>query len=403
LTPSSGYSLAVRNQRAETTAEPVEDDEPEFAPFSVELGEAVAVPSGYALTALRTENEGTHALVATLAADAASGTELDLGRVYGNVEPPALAASRDGLLVAAVADSNPNGRRLQLVRIDDAAAKRFTRGAEIEPPRGETDLFDLEVGDGGGVVVWDEAAPKTDSSIRGSTFSVQQLQLSPVATLSPPDVPAEAPRVVRRPGGFWLAFIARPRTPSRGSGSERTPAPPREPETSEVLVDLGPRRLALIPLDASAKPIGSPLFVGSPEARVLSYDVTTLADGTALLAFRNDSSTPGAEGGAVEWAVARPDGTLAHHVVDSGELAAGGPTLLGGNSGAWLAVSSGERTELAALHADRGHVTPLHAESVVKNAEPLAATGDRLLLARPRGLGAEFLTVACRATPTAKK
>src|SRR4051794_10669678 len=69
-----------------------DDDDEVPDPYAVELGPARADSEGFTLSALRTVKRQTHALIAVVAPDAASGKLVDLGVVHGDPDPPLFAA-----------------------------------------------------------------------------------------------------------------------------------------------------------------------------------------------------------------------------------------------------------------------------------------------------------------------
>ncbi|HMJ15507.1 MAG TPA: hypothetical protein VK524_29025, partial [Polyangiaceae bacterium] len=99
----------------------VDAEEPEPAqPFAVEIGDAVAFGQGFAVAALESTGEQTHARIVTLPADAARGKVTDLGRVQGDVEPPQLAP-RGADVFFALTDHDTVSARLRLGKLTDAA------------------------------------------------------------------------------------------------------------------------------------------------------------------------------------------------------------------------------------------------------------------------------------------
>ena len=392
-TPGARFNLGV-SARAPDAGPDGEDDD-EFLPFSIELGRAAATDGGFAVGALRSESEGMHALVLLVSPLADGGRSVDLGRVYGDVEPPVLAA-RGSTVLLSVSDSNPQGRRLSLVKLEASRPDGVVRGGELEPGRG-FQVHDIEIGPSRALVVWDQQASKQGpSGIWGASVELSTLVPGEPRRIGGEALAAESPRLVRRPGGFWLVFVEHTRGSSADAGVVGRPA--RE-EQSELLVDLGSQSLGVLGLDEQGNPSGSKLAITEPNAHVLSFDVAPTVPGGLVLAWRDDPSGPGAERGQVHGAIVGPDGSVSKHLVDADEVGAGTPSLVPGDR-PWLALGGlGEATRLARVDVGARTVEPPLLETALRGSDVLAASGTRLLLAHPRGMGVEFSVADCSARP----
>jgi hypothetical protein len=58
-----------------------------------------------------------------------------------------------------------------------------------------------------------------------------------------------------------------------------------EPNVEENALDTGNRWLELVPLDKNGSPLAAPIAITRRDRHVLAYDLASLADGSALLAF----------------------------------------------------------------------------------------------------------------------
>lgn len=365
-------------------------------PFAVELGSAAVRPDGFAVSGQRTEAGKTLSFVALVGKRGASGRLVELGRVHGGAEPPRLAA-KGARLVAAVPDSDAAGGTLRLASISDAGGRvDVTWGAEVSEGHDQSPAFDVALGGDRGALVWDVFDKKAGkASVLGASFSANDVSnVTRERRLSPEDDDAEMPRLVARPGGFWLAWISGSPPADEKTSDAGSPAPPQ-------LLELGRRALKLMPLDANAAPTASPIAITRADAHVLVYDLAVGPRGHALLAWRDDDTAPGAEARTVYLAKVAAGGGLDTSRIENEEVGAGVPVLLvppgkpPAKLLAWLALAGlGNATRLGNLSADLG-LGELAAEPVVNNAEPLAARDDQLLIAQPRGLAAELSVVRC--------
>jgi hypothetical protein len=377
------------------------DDPPPDVPFSVEVGQALAYGSGFAVAALKSSARSTQAIVALVDERAASGRSIDLGAVHGAAPPPRLAGG-PGRVVVAVADSDASGGTMQLAAIEDPARAPKVAWAR-EPAAGwdTSGTFDVGLNDTHGLLVWEDVAPGsacgTISTVR---FDADTLVSSKADAVSTHAASAEAPRVVSRPGGFWLGWISRP---GCGEGPMTRSAGGRSSDDEHgPALDLGAGSLEVLRLDSRGDRSGEPVRVTGPLAHVIAYDIVALPDGGALLVFRDDTASPGAERTVVRLALVGVDGTVERSEIVDEAIGAGVPSLLvdtqsvGGPS-AWLALEgASESTRLARLSASGRLLGGLDTEPAVGAGDVLAARGDRLLVGIPRGRAVELSVVTCR-------
>jgi hypothetical protein len=91
--------------------------------------------------------------------------------------------------------------------------------------------------------------------------------------------------------------------------------------------------------------------------------------------------------------VARPGSIDAPAVIAEDEVGAGAPTVLPG----WIAVlNAADVTRVAPLGRFGELAAPLNAEPDIGSGEPIAGTGNRLLVARPSGRAVKLVVVECR-------
>ena len=383
-------------------------------PFSVELGSGVLTDGRYAVSYLR----GQSAQITVLSEQLQQVQHIDLGKLHGDPPPPRLAADGKALLIAAPT-SDAGGGALQLMRW---AAGELTRGANLHEDDDESKAFDLSLSGDTALLTWDAwNEGRAASQILAVTVDPHEPNLvsSPVV-LSGDSTDAESPRVVPRQGGFVLGWIANG-AQQRPPAAEVAPVPPAttgrtvtgtatDVEQAEHLHAVGDRArwIELLPLDARGSPVGAPLKVGGATSQVVGFDLTSGDDGSILVTWLEQRSVVGVEGGMVFVAKVDASGQVQTHSVRDSELGAGLPQFVtdaaqnsaGGTQQprvAWLAaVDVRERLLLGALSRLPPDPETLEGESALQNASIVTRSGDRVLVARPRGRDLELSLVGCK-------
>ncbi len=384
--------------RPKSSGEPdASADDPDL-PFAVEMGQAVSHAHSFVVSALRAKGEGTMAVIAVVPQTGRGGRVLELGATHGDVEPPRLA-SRGAHLVAAVPDSDAGGGVLRMASLTLGGSLGVTWGGEISEGRDASKVFDVELSKQRGVVVWDELDKKNDRSVISlASFAPKDLgAISPSRRVSSPDEDAEAPQLASRPGGFWLSWLSRAPIEKDAKKEKAVPTSGDDP-----LIAFGARRLMLARLDANGSLTGAPIAVSAGPSHVLVYDLASNADGSALLAWRDDPTSPGVEGRAVHFARVDGAGSVSRSAVQDESIGAGVPSLVvdsaapKAGSATWLSLASvTDETQVAALTTSGKIRDRLEAEPSIRSAEPLAARAGRILIGRPRGLAVELSVLRC--------
>ncbi|HWZ90906.1 MAG TPA: hypothetical protein VNW92_18720, partial [Polyangiaceae bacterium] len=163
----------------------------------------------------------------------------------------------------------------------------------------------------------------------------------------------------------------------------------------DSLLDIGTRRIELSKLDAQGKSVSSALIVTGPGARPMTFDLAAAADGGAYVAFRQDDSTPGADGGALELVHVKPDGTFEKLELAGDDNGTGTPSLLVDASDptkVWL-TAAGENG--ATWFGRINEHTALSADGVVRGGDLIATRGGHWLVARSKSTAAELSVVEC--------
>jgi hypothetical protein len=373
-----------RQKPATVSGDPSEPSRDDPLPFASEVGDGVSFAGGFAVGALHENGAAPTVSVVTLGPDGRNARVVALGATHGDVEPPRLAA-RGHVLIAGILEPDVNGRSLRLAKIQDG---NVTWGATLHQKGGESQAFDIALGDKKGVVVWDEEDP-AHAAIMASTFDVSSASNPTVArTISPATADAESPRLLARPeGGYWLAYIAR-----AGNGEDA--------DAREDSEDVGFRWIEIVQLDVNGSPTATPRAVTPKAGHVLVFDLAPGEEGAALLVYRYDDTPIGAAGGQVMRTVVRaqrvdPPAVL----VEGDEVGAGVPSV----RGSWLAVTdAADATRLAPIRAGGELAAPLRAEPDIGTGEPIAAEGDRMLVARPAGRAVKLQVLRCAAATEAR-
>ncbi len=400
-------------------------------PFSIEPGMALELGGSFYVTALRHEPRGSRALLARLGrAPGAAPAVLELAQLDGDVPPPRLAADGDELLVA-VEDTEAGALRVRVARLPAALlagsqpAPQLEWRAGPEPARDESNVYDFAAGQGLTLFAWDDW-PQGQSHGRVFVLSLaRDGSASAPEALSGVDVDAEEPRLVPRPGGYWLSWLVATTAAARErvyDPGERDPSSPQpgggggEPGEAEGAggarlpltggTPYGARGIEILALDPAGKPAGNVRRIRTGAARVVGYDLTTSADGSAWLVWRQDAPSPSAAGGRVFLVEVRSDGPGEPLLVREEDVGSGAPSWLSGE--ALVAAAPGiarrwltfpdqrDRTLLLPIELPLSPPEPLPLGASLQGAAALTAAAGQLLFALPRGRALELFTAACR-------
>jgi hypothetical protein len=373
-------------------AGPDEDDEVP-APFSVELGQARADADGFAISALRSLKGESHALVALLNGDAGAGKLVELGVVHGDPDPPLFAEHGKDLLIVA-SDADAGGGMLKVGLLKDArGAAQISWGPEITGVRRDS-TFAVEVNGDHAVVAY---AAETAGKIRvyGGLVDPSNLkQKFAPEPLSAAGADVDSPRLALRKGGYWLA-VARSLDAPKAKPKPHPADAGADYDDQDSLLDIGTRRIEVMKLDAQGKTASSPLVVTTPGARPMSFELSAASDGGAYVAFRDDDSTPGADGGALALVHVKPDGTFEKVQLSGDDNGTGTPSLIVDSTDATRIVLAAPGENGATWFGRIVEHSTLSADSVVRGADLIAARDGKLLLSRSKGTAAEFSLVQC--------
>lgn len=369
-------------------------------PFSAESGVALGVGSTFLATGLRHEARGAVALLGRIGAEDPTVELLELGRVQGNVAPPRLAVDGEDVIVA-LQQAAAGGHEVRVARLRGGGWDAPLEWREaVHQATDESNAFDLGAHAGRALIVWDDwVTADHHGRVVAANVSFDVAPTAKVETraITAPGVDAEAPRVTPRPGGYWLAWLV---NPDVGAGSRRVYDPGGRESDDRATASSGARWIEIVALDAAGGAEGKPRRLTPIEQRVVGYDLTGAADGSAWVVWRQDAPSPSSAGGRVFMAELRADGTEATSPVRDEDVGAGEPTFLfaGAAASPWLTFPDAQdRTLLMRVDASRAVSPPLRLGPDIGGGAALAAIGERILFAQPRGRSIELFAASCRA------
>lgn len=364
-------------------------DDDALLPFGVNIGGAIPTPFGFAVAGIR----GAGLAFVALLGERASH-RVDLGQLHGDAETPAVAALGEGLLVA-LRSTDAAGFTIKLGRVAGPASNTVEWGFELSKLGKTVTGIELSAVGARGVLVYQGEEQQGGAELMLGSFATADLKAAfEVKPLEAKD--AEMPRLMPRPGGYWLSWV-RTLPELKNTGKKPVEAAlPQDPEERELL-DVGLRVVEVTKLDERGTQLGAALRVGEPRRQVLLYDVAPLGSGGLLVATRSDSAVPGAEGGALVLSEVGLDGSVREERLEDEEIGAGAPALLSDGdpkqAGPWLAMSS--QSDATRLGLARGSRTLLQADARLGHAEVIAVSAGHLLVQRARGRSVALEALDC--------
>jgi hypothetical protein len=245
----------------------------------VVAGDGVMAPDAIYLGAIRREGPRRLASVVRASLDLGSMKAIDIGVALGEDPPPSPRVHGGSVFVAsyartkvgadAGAGAGAMSRVLEVARVDGGA---LVREGAIVQQADESLAFDLAWPSGGAsgaapapLVAWDEDAPPGAGQLladRG-VVKVQLLGGAKARVASPDTTDAEAPRLLAKRGGYWLAWLAR-----RPEATEDAGAAAEGPGEGRSY-----RWVELVALDAKGEPTSAVRRVTPEKGRVASFDL----------------------------------------------------------------------------------------------------------------------------------
>ena len=367
-------------------------------PFSVELGAARPGRGRFGVAGLENRRGATFAFAAIVAGDG-TGQAIELLRVFGDAEPPAVRAFEDGYLIAA-ASTDAAGPTLRLMRIDPPFSGRdVRRGEEVTGLRRDVSGFSLETAARRALLAFGKLEKGLGRVVVAAVDPASLTLIGAPRTIELENgLEAEAPQLVARQGGFYLAFVG------RRTGALRLSAPALAPDADAdaeaPVLESGPTALYVMPLDDAGVAVGSAREVSAPGAHVSAFEALPWGETQALLVYREDPQVPGLERPSAEAVLASADGSVMRRTWELGETS-GLPSVLidrarpDGAPPGWVLVHGDAEVRIGAL-SDDPLVPPVFvSDPVLRSSEPAALHAGNLLRARRRGLKIELDLVAC--------
>lgn len=391
-----GTPASPDKRRQPSPDEAVDDDDDALLPFGVDMGAAVPTTYGFAAAGLRGAGQAFVALLGERASH-----RLDLGELHGDAETPALTAAGERVVVA-LRSSDAAGFTIKLAQVVGPEGS-VEWGHELSKLGKDVTGLSVALSGDHGLLAYQGLEKGSSRVYLGSFATAHFKDAFETKALEAKDV--ENPRLVARPGGYWLAWARTLPEPKKVPNVGIDAGAPQDPEERDLL-EVGLRAIEVAMLDERGNRQGSALRIGEPRRQLLLFDVAQAASGSLLVAMRSDSAAPGAEGGALLLSEVGPDGSVHEERLDDDEIGAGAPVLLVDANATlqepWLSVSS--PSDATRLGRARGQRTVLEADPMLGRAEVIAVSSGRFLTQRGRGRGVELATFECALqTPASAK
>ncbi|HEY1697557.1 MAG TPA: hypothetical protein VGG39_35590 [Polyangiaceae bacterium] len=359
------------------------------APQDLELGDAVAVPDGYAVGLIHRTPAGRVGAVAFVGRAATTVQVVDLAPTLGDAPPPRLAVRGADLLAAEYVLPRKSDARTLAIQTVSAAGQTKAVGALVQQ-RDDSFAFDLAPS----LVVWDEAAPGAVPRGVVRLAEVATDHVGGARDVSPAGVDAELPGVfpVQGTPRSFVVWIAR-----AVEEAKVTDAAPADEVTGEARAQSW---LEATVVDASGAPTGPVRRLTSQSGHVTAYDGVVLSGEprpTLLIAARDGGEPVDGSGGTLLRVRVREDGVDAALGFPGDGLGRGIPSLVS-SPRPWLSwVGPHEEARLLALDAEGAPAGPPSAEPLLDDALPLATWDDEhLLVGAPGDAAAPLRVLACR-------
>lgn len=374
----------------------------EDPPFATELGSAVAVGGGFAVTALETKNSITQAFLMQAFRERSGPERVELGPVHGDVQPPALAAAKDSLILA-VSDNNAGGSTLRLLRRD---ARGIKWGPSLNTGQDASLAFGVAASGDRAIVVWDDyLKSEARGIVRAVVFKIDGFAgAENVLDLTASAVDAQNPKILRRDDGYWLGYVVYGAPQQR----DQKPAPETEDAGRFELLDAVPSWIQVVPLDRQGVPSAEPISVGEKHLKVLGFELLQTSSGELVVVWRQERATPGsdlaaeAQPGGLNLVRILPDGSMKDERLQLEDPGGGLPSLykVAGSNGVWLSyVAAKARVGLSRIGFNGLPQPSVDTSNLQAGTALVSYDGRRFLAAQSRGRGVELTTVSCFQSP----
>jgi hypothetical protein len=313
----------------------------------------------------------------------------EVGDAFGDDPPPSPRAVGATMRVAVVEREKSDAGRMRVLRVVRLGDTVGPTEATIVQQPDESTAYDVAWSGESGLAAWDEDAPaNVDAGKVGADRGFVKVQRigdgSRPRVASPETTDAESPRLLARPGGFWLAWLAR--KPEEELYGVEGPGEPRAFRWVEV-----------VPLDARGEPAGPVRRVSPERGRAAAFELATSGSDLVVVVQDEAAHREGAGARLVRYVLRDRldfgdlvDGGVGHAIVDVVES---------GGKPRWLAWSDvGEHTHVAPL-ADGLVAGSPTLEPALEHARIVAAASDSVYAVVTTGEGAgppELRRYTCR-------
>ena len=246
-------------------------------------GDAVVAPDAIFVGVVRRDGGRRLASVVRASLDLTSMKAIDLGVSLGEDPPPSPRSHGGSVFVASYAraksgaDAGSAGAMTRVLEVSRFEGEAFVRQGAIVQQADESLAFDIAWPDPFAsaaapsvpLVAWDEDAPLAAGQLladRG-VVKVQLATGSKARVASPDGTDAEAPRLLSKKGGYWLAWLAR-----KPEATEDAGAAPEGPGERRSY-----RWVELVALDAKGEPTSPVRRITPEKGRVASFDLVPAA------------------------------------------------------------------------------------------------------------------------------
>jgi hypothetical protein len=360
-----------------------------FSGTDVVVGDVAVTESAVYVGVVHGEGARRIQSVARAGLDLSEMHVVDVGDAFGDDPPPSPRVSGGVVRVALVEREKSDAGRmrvLRVVRLGDGVGP--TEATIVQQPD-ESTAYDVAWSGAAGLAAWDEDAPaNVDAGKVGADRGFVKVQRigdgSRPRVASPETTDAESPRLLARPGGFWLAWLAR--RPEEELYGVEGPGEPRAFRWVEV-----------IPLDARGEAAGPVRRVSPERGRAVAFELATIGSDLVVVVQDEAAHREGAGARLVRYVLKDRldfgdlvDGGVGHAIVDVVES---------GGKPRWLAWSDvAEHTHVAPLGdglvAGQGTIEP-----ALDHARVVAATPPDVVYAvvtPAAGAAPELRRVTCR-------
>jgi hypothetical protein len=375
-------------------------DDEALGAFGAEVGRAAAIDGAFAVGVREDKGDGATAAVLTLGTDGAEPKLVPLGKSRGDFDAPLVVARGAGWLAGTL---EPAASDLSLRIASGARGAEAKWGAEIAQRHDESLAFDIAAGRKAIVTAWDEV--DKDGKLSRVAWAVLAPDAAKInakpSIASAKDVDADTPRVIAREGGFWLAYIARhavelgpnPDDAALGRTPKEQADDDPEARARHPAEKIDPSWIELMPLDEAGASAGAARAITPKDGHVLGFDLRPGASGAVLVAWRDDDTPSGAHGGRVSLMTVAASGGTETQLVAAENVGSGVPSLFAG----WIALSDAAgRATLAPVGEDGTLAGELRIEPAIGTGDPIAAQGNRLLVASSAGTAVDVFVVECK-------